>query len=100
LGLAVLLSLLLLYFVGYAWSTWSLGRLLWKPPRSRALAFAFGWAIFTAVAAIPVLGGILWLAGAVFGLGAMSVAMWRSRGSGGKHRGRPAPTAATEVPGF
>src|SRR5258707_6926446 len=48
-GLALLLSLLLLYSVGYAWSVWALGRLLWKPPRSRALAFVFGWLIVSAV---------------------------------------------------
>jgi hypothetical protein len=98
LGLALLLSLLLLYFVGYAWSVWALGRLLWKPPRSRALAFGFGWLIVSAVAAIPVVGGIVWVVGAVFGLGAMSVATWRARGSGGKHRGGK-PLAAMESPG-
>jgi hypothetical protein len=86
-GFALLLALLLLYSVGYAWSVWALGRLLWKPPRSRALAFVFGWLIVSAVAAIPVVGGIVWLVGSVFGLGAMSVATWRARGSGGKHRG-------------
>lgn len=94
-GIALLLSLLLLYFVGYAWSVWALGRLLWKPPRSRALAFLFGWLIVSAVAAIPVVGGIVWVAGSVFGLGAMSVATWRARGSGGKHRGGK-PMAAPE----
>jgi hypothetical protein len=93
LGLALLLALLLLYSVGYAWSVWALGRLLWKPPRSRALVFVFGWLIVSAVAAIPVVGGIVWLVGSVFGLGAMSVATWRARGSGGKHRGgKPAVT--------
>ena len=95
LGLALLLSLLLLYLIGYAWSVWALGRVLWKPPRSRALAFVFGWLIVTAVAAIPVVGGIVWLGGSVFGLGAMSVATWRARGSGGKHRGgKPIGTAS------
>jgi carbonic anhydrase/acetyltransferase-like protein (isoleucine patch superfamily) len=96
-GLALLLSLLLLYFVGYAWSLWALGRWLWKPPRSRALAFAFGWLIVTAVAAIPVVGGIVWVIGSVFGLGAMSVATWRVRATGGKHRGGKPPPAATET---
>jgi hypothetical protein len=96
-GLALLLSLLLLYSAGYVWSVWALGRLLWKPPRSRALAFLFGWLIVSAVAAIPVVGGIVWLAGSVFGLGAMSVATWRARGSGGKHRG--GKPAVMESPG-
>jgi carbonic anhydrase/acetyltransferase-like protein (isoleucine patch superfamily) len=97
LGLALLLSLLLLYFVGYAWGVWALGRWLWKSPRSRALAFAFGWLIVTAVAAIPAIGGIVWLIGSVFGLGAMSVATWRSRGTSGKHRGGKPLPAATET---
>jgi hypothetical protein len=96
-GLALLLSLLLLYFVGYAWGVWALGRWLWKSPRSRALAFAFGWLIVTAVAAIPIIGGVVWLIGSVFGLGAMSVATWRSREAGGKHRGGKSPPAATET---
>jgi hypothetical protein len=94
-GLALLLSLLLLYFLGYAWSVWALGRMLWKPPRSRVLAFVFGWLIVTAAAAIPAVGGIVWLVGSVFGLGAMSAATWRARGTGGKHRGgKPAPAAS------
>jgi hypothetical protein len=94
-GLALLLSLLLLYFIGYAWSVWALGRVLWKPPRSRSLAFVFGWLMVTAVAAIPIVGGVVWLIGSVFGLGSMSVAIWRARGSGGKHRGgRPASMAS------
>ena len=45
------------------------------------------------IAAIPVVGGIVWVAGAVFGLGSSTVAIWRARGvaprvrlSGGRHR--------------
>ena len=93
LGLGLLLSLFLLYSVGLAWSAFALGRVLWHEPRSRALAFVIGWAILAAVAAIPIVGGVIWVAGAVFGLGAGTVAIWRARGTtprqpgaGGRHR--------------
>ena len=93
LGLGLLLSLFLLYSVGLAWSAFALGRVLWHEPRSRVLAFVIGWAILAAVAAIPFVGGIVWVAGAVFGLGAGTVATWRARGTrprepvaGGRHR--------------
>jgi hypothetical protein len=93
LGLGLLLSLFLLYSVGLAWSAFALGRVLWHEPRSRVLAFVIGWAILAAVAAIPIVGGIVWVGGAAFGLGAGTVAIWRargakprSRGPGGRHR--------------
>ena len=93
LGLGLLLSLFLLYSVGLAWSAFALGRVLWHEPRSRVLAFVIGWAILAAVAAIPIVGGVIWVAGAVFGLGAGTVAIWRARGTtppqpgaGGRHR--------------
>jgi hypothetical protein len=35
---------------------------------------------------VPVLGPLVWGVGSVFGLGAMTVAAWRGRGSGGRHR--------------
>lgn len=95
-GLGLLLALAFVDFVGYAFAQLALGRLLWRAPRSRALAFLFGWAIVTAVTAIPFVGGVAWVAGAVFGLGAVSVAVWRARGAGGKHRGKPVALLAEE----
>ena len=93
LGLGLLLSLFLLYSVGLAWSAFALGRVLWHESRSRVLAFVIGWAILAPVAAIPIVGGVIWVAGAVFGLGAGTVAIWRARGTtprqpgaGGRHR--------------
>jgi hypothetical protein len=93
LGLGLLLSLFLLYSVGLAGSAFALGRVLWHEPRSRVLAFVIGWAILAAVAAIPIVGSVIWVAGAVFGLGAGAVAIWRARGTtprqrgaGGRHR--------------
>jgi hypothetical protein len=93
LGLGLLLALFLLYSVALAGSAFALGRVLWHEPRSRFLAFVIGWAILMAVAAIPFVGGIVWVAGAVFGLGSTTVAIWRARGAvprardaGGRHR--------------
>jgi hypothetical protein len=86
LGLALLLGLFLLYSVGFVWSVFVIGRALWHLPRSRWIAFAIGWAIVAAISAIPVAGAIVWFAGAAFGLGAMTIATWRARGAGGRHR--------------
>jgi cytoskeletal protein CcmA (bactofilin family) len=79
LGIALLLALLLIYATGYAASMWILGRTLLKPPRGRATAFLVGWVIVEAATLIPFLGGVVWFAAAVFGLGAMIVAVWRAR---------------------
>jgi hypothetical protein len=90
LGLGLLLSLFLLYSVGVAWSAFALGRVLWHEPRSRTLAFVIGWAMLAALAAIPFVGGVVWVAGAVFGLGSSTIAIWRARRAapraGGRHR--------------
>lgn len=85
-GLGLLLSLALVYSIGYAWSAFAVGRALWGPPRSRWLALLIGWAIVAALTAIPLAGPVVWFVGAVYGVGAMSVAGWRARGGGGRHR--------------
>lgn len=92
-GLGLLLALFLLLSVGVASSAFALGRVLRHEPRSRVLAFIIGWAILAAVAAIPYVGGIVWLLAAVFGLGSETVALWRARRTaprapraGGRHR--------------
>ena len=86
LGLAVLLALSLLYLVGFTWSALAMGRLLVKPPRASALAFLLGWAILRVIGLIPVASGVTVGLAAIFGIGAMTVATWRVRGRGGKHR--------------
>ena len=89
LGLALLLSLAMLLFVAYAWSAWVLGRAIVRD-RGRVVAFLAGWAIARAVGLIPVVSGITFGLAAAFGLGAMTVAIWRARGAtrrrGGSHR--------------
>lgn len=99
LGLGLLLALLLVYSIGFSWSVYSVGRALWREPRSRWLALLFGWAVVAAVSAIPVVGGILWFVGAVGGLGAMTVAGWRARRTGGRHRpgGKMPPERVIDV---
>lgn len=93
LGLALLMALFLLYSVGVSSSAFALGRVVWRQPRNRFLAFVIGWAILAAVALIPYVGGVVWLLAAVFGVGASTVALWRARRTaprvpraGGRHR--------------
>jgi cytoskeletal protein CcmA (bactofilin family) len=78
-GVGVLLALLPLYALGYTTSAWLLGRRLVRPPTSRVLAFLAGLAILRLLALIPILGGIVWFAATVLGLGALVVATWRAR---------------------
>lgn len=85
-GLGLLLSLALVYSIGYTWSAFAVGRVLWRPPRSRWLALLIGWAIVAALTAVPFAGPVVWFIGAVYGVGAMTVAGWRARGAGGRHR--------------
>ncbi len=85
-GLALLLALGLVFLIGATWAVWSVGRALVRDPRSRWLAFFAGWAIAVAVSLVPYLNVAAWVLAAVFGLGAMTVAAWRARGSGGRHR--------------
>ena len=79
LGVALLLALLPIYAIGYTTSAWLLGRRLVGPPRGRVLAFLAGLAILRILAIIPIVGGIVWFAATVVGLGALLVATWRAR---------------------
>jgi hypothetical protein len=79
LGVALLLALLPLYGIGYTTGAWLLGRRIIRPPRGRVLAFLAGLAILRLLALIPILGGIVWFASTVVGLGALLVATWRAR---------------------
>jgi cytoskeletal protein CcmA (bactofilin family) len=78
-GVGLLLALLPLYAVGYTTSAWLLGRRLVRPPTGRVLAFLAGLAILRLLALIPILGGLVWFAATVLGLGALVVATWRAR---------------------
>jgi hypothetical protein len=75
LGFGILLALGLLYSIGYLASAHVVGRLIVKPPTSKYAAFLLGWAILRALALVPVVGGLTWLLGSIFGLGAIAVAV-------------------------
>lgn len=79
LGLLVLLALLPLYAVGYVTSAYVLGRALLSGARGAVAAFLAGWGILRAVALLPGVGMLAWLAATAFGLGVLTVALWRSR---------------------
>jgi len=76
---ALLLALLPIYAIGYTTSAFLLGRAIVRPPTSRFLAFLAGWGILRAIALVPGLGILAWFGATVFGLGALVVALWRSR---------------------
>lgn len=77
-GIALLLALALIYSIGYVISAWVLGRTVLRTA-GRVLAFLVGLLILRLIALVPVLGGITWFLGAVFGLGVLIVAAWRAR---------------------
>jgi hypothetical protein len=85
-GLAILLALALLFLVGATWSVWAAGRAMVGEPRSRVLAFGAGWAIALALGLVPYLNIAAWVLASIVGVGAMTVASWRARGTGGRHR--------------
>lgn len=91
LGLLLLLLLLPLMALGYVTSAWLLGRRVTGPPRGRFVSFLAGWGILRAIALIPVLGSLVWLGAAVFGMGVLAVAAWRARSG---RPAEPAPAAA------
>lgn len=78
LGLALLLALALLYSVGYVAGAWIVGRSIVSSGR-QVPAFLAGWGILRVLALIPVVGGLVWFAAVVVGLGAIAVATHRAR---------------------
>jgi hypothetical protein len=85
-GVGVLLALGLLYWLGYTAGVFTLGRRLVAAPTHRMLAFLAGWGILRLLALIPVVGGLVWLAATVWGLGALVI--------GARTAGRETPDAA------
>ena len=79
LGLATLFALGLVYGLGYVAGCYFLGRVILKEPKNRLLAFLVGWAILRVVAIVPVLGVLSMIAATVYGLGCLTVAVFRAR---------------------
>jgi len=80
LGLFLLLALALLYTVGYVAGAHAIGRVVLKTTPSRFLAFLLGWGILRVLALIPVVGGLVWVLAAIFGLGVLWVASRQASG--------------------
>ncbi|HEU4945230.1 MAG TPA: hypothetical protein VFT10_08715, partial [Solirubrobacterales bacterium] len=79
LGIGIGLALLPLAAIAYVTSAWALGRAIVKPPRGRILAFLAGLAILRALALVPILGVLVWLAAVVVGLGLIGGAIGAAR---------------------
>lgn len=77
LGLYTLLALALIYTVGYVVALVGVGGLLLRSNPSRYLTFLVGWLVLRLLALIPVVGGLLWFAASVWGLGLLAVAIRR-----------------------
>lgn len=92
-GLGLLLALLPLGALGYVTGAWVLGRALVGPPGSRVVAFLAGWAILRAVGIVPFLGALVFAAVAMFGLGALTWALWHARTPTGPTTGPESPLA-------
>jgi hypothetical protein len=78
-GLVLLLALGAIYLFGAAAGAFTFGRLIVKPPASPWLALLAGWGILMGVSLVPFLGGLAGLAAVVWGLGAITIALWRAR---------------------
>ncbi len=91
LGLATLLAMALLVFIGVVMTAHLVGRLLLGQERATATAFLAGWGVAAIVGVIPFVSGVAFGLAAVFGLGEALVAVWRARAPerSGRHRARP-----------
>jgi hypothetical protein len=88
LGLVLLAALALIYTLGYTATAWIIGRRIVGTRTAWVLAFLLGWGILRVLALIPAVGGLIWFVAVVFGLGALTVTIWRARST---ERAAPAP---------
>jgi cytoskeletal protein CcmA (bactofilin family) len=103
LSLAALAVLAIASAVGYVLTAFFLGRtafrLLGRAEVHPLMALLVGLVVLTAVGLIPILGGLIGLAAAVFGLGALTLTLvqyWR--GAPPAAAGAPAPAGAPDGP--
>lgn len=83
LALLVLLALLPIGVLGYLVSAWALGRRVVSAGRGRTLSFLAGLAILRLLALVPILGLLVGLAAAVYGLGLLCAAIGEARSPAG-----------------
>lgn len=79
LAIGIGLALLPLAALAYVTTAWALGRALVRPPQSRILSLLAGLAILRALALIPVLGLLVWLAAVIVGFGLLGGAVAAAR---------------------
>jgi cytoskeletal protein CcmA (bactofilin family) len=89
LAFLVLLALLPLAALSYVASAYVLGRRIVKEPKGRIWAFLTGLAILRLLALVPILGFLVGLAAAIFGLGLIGAAIGAARD---RDPPRPAPS--------
>ena len=95
LGLLGLLSLALLYAMGFIVAALALGRTMIKEPTSRYLAFLVGLVILRVLGLIPAVGGLVTFLASAFGLGALALAGRRAaRGPRPMDAGAATPAAS------
>jgi cytoskeletal protein CcmA (bactofilin family) len=99
LGLFLLLALALIYTVGYTVALYAVGTLVLAPDKSRFLVFVIGWLIVRVVALIPFVGGLLWTAGAIWGLGLLIVSRRGTQAALPAAATAPPPPPPVAVPG-
>jgi hypothetical protein len=98
LGVGLILALALVLPLGYVVTSLMLGRLIARGVGDIP-AFLIGFAILRAVALIPGLGFLVGFLAAIYGLGALAVAAWRSgRRAGTDTAAPPAESPPPEVP--
>ena len=79
LGLLLLLALAPIYALAYTVAAYALGQRILGPGRGRVVAFLAGLAILRVLAIVPVLGGLVWFAATLFGLGLLVLSARRGR---------------------
>jgi hypothetical protein len=78
LALGILGAMGFVHAIGYVVGAYFLGRAILKPPRNRWPAFFLGWGILRVLAILPGIGVLVWIAAAVYGIGALAVVAVRA----------------------
>jgi hypothetical protein len=92
LGIFLLLALAFIYTLGYTVVTIAVGNMIMRSAPSRFVVFLVGWVALRLLALIPVIGGLAWFLGCIWGLGLLAVAIHR------RPSAAPAPAAPPMPP--
>jgi hypothetical protein len=91
LALGIVGAMGFVHAIGYVFGAYILGRAILKPPRHRWPAFFLGWGILRVLAILPGIGVLVWIAAAVYGIGALAVVAVRA-GQMPRDTARPSDT--------